>query len=622
MFLFGSVKVIFVKPKYMSKNSKKLSSEIKKTNLDVFLIITLLATVAVYMSSINSDILNFDDNEYFSNYPEILSLNFQSIKAYFSNYYVMMYQPLPVLSFAWCYTLFKFNLTGHHVINLLFHLINCILVYNFVGMLNPNIIVRRTVLFLFALHPLSVEAVMWISCRSSGMYTCFYLAGLLAYLNYKKSNSYKTLLICGLWFLLSLFSKAQAVTFPLALLALDFFYFKSGVTKKTIFEKLPFFLLSLAFGLAALLNSDTTENIAYMASAYSILDYFFILCYEAVWYLYKIVFPFNLSPIYVYPVKENDMLPILYYFAFVLAVGLIYLVYRNYKSKNYLIFGFAFFYLTIAITFQIIPSRLFIVADRYGYLPNIGIFYILACLLAEWKAGKISIFKGSRDRHWVLYLIGFAFMFLSFQQSKIWKNDETLANRIIDVNPETDYIGRAYGIRGNYKKNILQQPSQALSDYKKAMELDSSDLISRNQAAIIYLAMGDTLQAVLHYRLAHKADPLSPVPYTDLGVMYSVKNNFIKAEELADSALQINRNFPNALVLKAVCMLNLGNHKGAETVLSQCIKFNPGFPEGYKNRGIIRINNLNDKNGACLDFKKAAQLGDLDSKEILRSYCN
>jgi tetratricopeptide (TPR) repeat protein len=609
-------------PNRMGKNSKKLATNSKKTNIDGFLIITLLATVAVYMSSMKSDILNFDDNEYFSNYPEIFSFNLQSIKAYFSNYYVMMYQPLPVMTFAWSYSLFKFDLTGHHVLNLIFHLINCVLVYRLVAQLNPNVFVKRTVVFLFALHPLAVEAVMWISCRSSGMYTCFYLAGLLTYLDYKKTNSYKTLLLCGLLFLLSLFSKAQAVTFPIVLLILDYFHFKSGITKKSIIEKIPFLLLSIVFGIAALLNTDTVENIAFTASAYSILDYFFILCYESIWYLYKLLLPFNLSPIYVYPVKENGLLPVIYYVSLLAIVALIYLVYRNFKSRNYLLFGLLFFYVTIAITFQIIPSRLFVVADRYGYLPNIGLFYIIGCLLAEWKEGKINFLKGMNQNPWPMYLVAFGLMFLSFQQSKIWKTDETLSTRIIEANPETDYIARAYGIRGNYKKNISQQPEEALLDYKKAMELDSTDMISRNQAAVIYLAMGDTVRAISHYRLAHKADPLSPVPYTDLGVMFSVKSNFIKAQELADSALLINKKFPNALVLKAVCMLNLGNPKGAEAVLSQCIKFNPRFPEGYKNRGIIRINNLNNKNGACLDFNMAANLGDADAKEILRSYCN
>lgn len=601
-----------------TKNTKPVTAQ----KQDVFLIGLLVTTALVFWKGLNYDILNFDDNEYFTNYPEILNLSFESIKKYFTSYYVLMYQPLPVLSFALTNSLFKLDPTAHHIINLEFHLFNVFLVYKFIGKLDDRPFIKRSVAFLFALHPLAVEPVMWISCRSSSMYVCFYLLGLISYMNYKKFGDTKTLFICGIWFLLSLFSKVHAVTFPLVLLIIDVYHFKTGFKKGIFSEKAPFFLLSLLFGVAAILNTETSENIIFSSSAFSIIDYFFILFYELAWYLFKIIIPINLSPIYVYPVKSEGMLPIIYYASFFIIIGLGYLIYKIYKSRSYLLFGLLFFYVGLAFTFQILPSRLFIVADRYGYLANIGVFYILAHLFLEWKDGKIKWFHNFSGKEYVPYIIALSVIFLSFKQTSIWENNKTLADRIIEVNPENYYIARAYGIRANYEKDKLNNPEQALSDYNKAIELDSNDWISPYKAALISQTLGDSVSTIHYFELAIKADKTSPMAFTDWGVMLSAQNNFREALVLADSALARSKNFPNALLLKAVCKLNLGNALEAETILNQCIAKNPSFSPAYKNRGIIRINDLNKPKDACIDFKKAAELGEPGMEQILKDYCN
>jgi len=620
-FEIEQVKVIFVQTNKMSKKFKKAEVAPTGKKRDVFLLFTLGLTFLIFLKGLNYDILNFDDNEYFSNYSEILKLSFANVIKYFSKYYVLMYQPLPVLSFAITHALFDFSPAAQHALNLGFHLFNIYLVYTFVGLLNNKPGIKQTVAFLFALHPLAVEAVMWISCRSSVMYVCFYLLGLIAFLRYRENSDKKQLLLCYLWFLLSLLSKAQAVTFPLVLLCIEVFHFKTRLNWQLLMQKIPFFILSLIFGLVAIGDTDTGENMAFIANAFSGLDKIFLVFYELTWYLIKLIIPLNLSPIYVYPVKTDGLLPWIYYASALVFVVVAWLVFKNYKNRSYLLFGIVFFYLVLSVALQIIPSRLFIVADRYGYLPNIGIFYILACLFAEWKEGGIRIFSNFKDKTWLGYGIGAVLVLLSFLQVSVWENNLSLSDRIIDVNPETAYIGRAFGIRGNYKLNTLRKPDEALADYQKAAALDSTDLLSRYQMAMMYQSAGDSNTAIYYYRQAHKADPSSPMPLTDLGVLYSNQKKHLQAMALADSALKIEKNFPNAMVLKAVCMLNLGDPAGAEKQLSDCIQFNPDFPEAYKNRGIIRINDLKNKDGACQDFRKAADLGDKEAVDIVRSYC-
>lgn len=605
----------------MGKKPHNAAKSEKKPSKHSFLWITLGLTFLLYLRALDSAILNFDDNEYFSNYPEILNLSFSNVVKYFSGYYVLMYQPIPVFTFAWMHEWFGLNPAAHHGFNLLFHGFNIYLVYIFTGFLSQKTSVQNTVTFLFALHPLAVEAVLWISCRSSVLYVFFYLLGLIAYLKQKQTGNHKYLWLCAIWFLLSLFSKAQAVTFPLALLCIDFFHFKDYRIRQLVFSKIHLFALSVIFGVVAISDPDTNENMAYTLSRYSTPDNMFLFFYELVWYPIKVVLPLNLAPIYVYPALNNGGLPWEYYLAPVLIGGLLFVVAKKHRQLPYLVFGLIFFYTVLSVTLQVIPSRLFIVADRYGYLPNLGLFYIIAMLNHDWQTGTLKFLPGFKDKSYVGYAVAGILVVLSFLQTGVWENDLSLSDRIIQTNPPTSYIGRAYGIRANYKNNILRQSEEALKDYRRAASLDSTDLISRYQMAGIYLSAGDTATAVMYYKQAQKADPESPVPLTDLGVLYSNRRQFNEALSLAEQALRISKNFPNAMVLKAVCLLNMGKAVEAEQVLTDCIRIHPQFTEAYKNRGIIRINNLNNQSGACTDFQKAADLGDRDAEAILNSYC-
>ena len=605
----------------MPKPPKNIKQE-KKDQRDNFLIWVFLATILVFIKGMSSELLNFDDNEYFENYPEVLKLNFENIKKYFSSYYVLMYQPLPILSFALTYFFFKLDPTVHHIINLGFHILNIFLVYKFIGQLTDKPFVKKSVAILFAIHPLAVEAVMWFSCRSSGMYVCFYVLGLLAYIQYKKKGELKHLIFCSIWFILSLLSKAQAVTFPLALIVVDIFIFKVSIDKKLILNKIPFFLLSLFFGIITLLNKDTANNISFGSSNYSLTDYFFLLNYELLWYFLKVLWPVNLGPIVVYPPKVGGFLPIIYYIAPLVIGAIVYLVYKNFRTRTYIAFGVLLFFAILSVSLQILPSRQVIVADRYSYLPNIGLFFIIAHLYNDWLEGKIKCLKNFNGKKYMFYFISCLLMVVSFQQVKIWKNDITLANKIIEINPETDYIGRAYGIRANYKKDNLNDFPGALSDYKKALSLDSSDWIANYQTGLIYKSMDDYSNAIFYFDKAHKKNKLSPYPLADIGVIHIELKNFSLALSFADSSLKVSRNYPIALNLKAACLLNLGNAIEAETYFSKAIEINPNYIEAIKNRGIVRLKNLNNKNGACSDFRKAAELGEPGMEKILKEYCN
>ncbi|NUM32001.1 MAG: hypothetical protein HUU47_06720 [Bacteroidetes bacterium] len=583
--------------------------------IDNFLLFTALVAIVVFFKGLSSDILNFDDNEYFFNYPEILKLNFSNVLLYFKKYYVLMYQPLPVLSFAISNFLFGLNPFFHHFLNLAFHVFNIFLVYRFCRLLGANQTVVKITTFLFAVHPLVVEPVIWISSRSSVMYVCFYLIALIHYIQYKNNFKKLSLIYCFLFFILALFSKVHAVSFPLSIIVIEIFVFKTKIDFKFFIDKIPVFLLSLIFGVLAFLNTETTENIAFSSSVYTAYDYFFILNYEIIWYLVKILLPFELSPIYVYPIKTEGFLPYLYYVSAAVVAISIFTVFKLKKHKSIILFGILFFYSNLIFIFQIVPSRLFIVADRYGYLANIGVFYIIGNLISDFKT------QNKTKAEYFSYIAAVVLIILSFLQTKIWKNDKTLAEKIISINPETPYIARAYGIRANYYKDKEKRMDLALQDYLKAFSLDSNDWISPYQAALIYSTNGELQQANDYFKKSCKIENKSPLPYTDWGVLYSSLNDFKNAEICADSALSRAKYFSNALLLKSVCRLNFKDSVSALKILTLCIDKNPKFSPAYKNRGIIFFNNFKKTEEACIDFNKAHQLGEPGMQDILNYYC-
>jgi len=212
----------------------------------------LIATLISLYPNLNNEFVNWDDIIYVMNNDLIRSFSFDNFWKIFSSFYMGNYHPLPLLSFAFDYSIFEMDPFGYHLHNLILHLVNVGLVYFFAWhILNKQTIPSLVIALLFGIHPMHVESVAWISERKDLLYTTWYLLGLIAYVFYIKTSQRKYILWTLIAFLLSLLSKAQAVTFPLILLLLDYFYSRK-FTRLVILEKAPFFALALVFGLIAI----------------------------------------------------------------------------------------------------------------------------------------------------------------------------------------------------------------------------------------------------------------------------------------------------------------------------------------------------------------------------------
>ena len=258
----------------------------------VYLIFILILTVFLYSNSIHNGFVNWDDDNSILTNNDIRSFEKVHLFNMFNNSYNGMYQPVVMITFAINYAMHGLQPEGYHLTNLLFHLLNIILLFIFVKMLFRNNTLAAIIALIFAIHPLHVESVSWITERKDVVYAFFYLSSLIMYLWYIQSDFRKRFLFLAfLFFLFSLFSKTNAVTLPLIMIAIDMYYNRPK-NRMAIFEKVFFLLFSIIFGLIAIKSQEVLAAGIYKYVHYTIIDRLVIASHAFVFYIVKFIFPF------------------------------------------------------------------------------------------------------------------------------------------------------------------------------------------------------------------------------------------------------------------------------------------------------------------------------------------
>lgn len=599
--------------------AKQLTDTPRETNYNLLAWIIIAITGMVYSGCLNNAILNFDDLEYYNMYPEVINLSLASVKKIFTSYYLIMYQPLPVLTFAINYATTGMDPVPIHLMNVVMHLINIWLVFKFISELTEKKNIALIVAFLFALHPMNVEAVSWMSARSSSMYVLFYLLALRSYVRYHKTNfQTKHLIIAALYFIVSLFSKAQAVTLPVLLFAIDYYYNRK-LNAKLVLEKIPFFALSVIFGLITVMDSDTQGNLKDgMLISYNAIDLFFMVCYSFAFYFVKLIVPANLCGIYVYPPKTGGSLPWEYYASPVLLLAILFLLYRFRKNRA-VIFGAALFFITISINIQLIPSRLFITTDRYAYFPYIGLFFIIGYIYNQLQQNEALAKKYLQTFGIVLVAAGLVYCYAIWERNKTWNNDYVFLTDIIEKNEPVPYISRAYGNRGNYFLNN-GMINEALADFTSALKVKPDDGQSYYNRAITYVKVSRWQEALADLDSSIKYNPKFALSYSNMAfIRYNLKD-YNGALEAANKCITIKPDLPEVYNIRAAVYFSINNLPAAEKDLDKALSLKKDFSDAYKNRGILYMN-TNRKAQACSDFQNAKLYGDQTVDALINTTC-
>ncbi|MDQ1296752.1 MAG: O-GlcNAc transferase, partial [Bacteroidota bacterium] len=421
------------------------------------LAIIVLISFFAYIPVFQNGFVLWDDDIYIQNNPLIYSINLKEI---FSKYVLGNYHPLTILTLAIEYHFFGLNETGYHAVNLLFHLMNVILVFYAVFILSEKAGVALVASLFFGIHPMHVESVAWAAELKDLLYTFFFLASYILYMKYLKERRKNFYIFALLLFLASLLSKAMAASLPVVLILTD--YFKGRIINfASLRDKIPFFLLAVAFGIVAVLaqKSFGATDVVNFTFAQRLV----FACYGFISYLFKLFFPLNLSAYYPYPVNSGESIPIQYYAYFILFAGLVTAIIYSIRVTKKIFFGTGFFAITIFLVLQLYPVGGAIMADRYSYIPSIGIFYLAGeGFILLWNK-KLKIIN-------VVFLVAFTVFFSvrTYARCGIWNNTMTLWNDVISQYQTIPFV---YNNRGNAFV-AEKQYDRAFDDFNKAIELD------------------------------------------------------------------------------------------------------------------------------------------------------
>jgi tetratricopeptide (TPR) repeat protein len=577
----------------------------------------VLFTLAVYVKSVNNDFINWDDDKLVYQNEDIKKLDVSHIKKLFSSFYVQMYQPLSSLTYAIEYHFFGINAKVSHFNNILLHVLNSILVFLLLFRLTRNNLVSWLTAILFAIHPMHTESVAWIAERKDLVYTFFYLLSLMFYVGYlEKGYNIKYLLISLLFFILSLFSKSAAVTLPLVLILLDWYKGRKLNIKNNL-DKIPFFLLSLIFGIITLYSQLGFAPPKELYEHQSFIDRIFVASYSLVFYLFKFLIPVKLSALHPFPVKSSIFLPPFYYISFCIVILGLYLLYR-YRNrilpeslKRDLWFGLIFFICCISIVLTL-PVGAAVVAERYSYVPYIGLMFVFSAITSHiYKQNK------QKTRKILIAILGILiilFSLISFNRLSVWKERIVFWTDIIQKYPLK--VPLAYHNRGlTYYRN--GDYKNAINDFNVVISQKPSYPYTYSYRGLSKSALNEPLGAIADFSNALRLTDNVCEFYNNRGIEYMKIKNYDAAFNDFNSSIRVNPNFPDPYSNIGLLFLETGRPMDAISYFSQAIEISPKIHEPYYNRGLA-YNAMQEYQASINDYNKALALNNL----FAPAYCD
>jgi len=399
-----------------------------------------LACIAVYFPILGHDFLTaWDDGwQVFNEYTETWSLaNFWYI---LTEYYHGQFSPSNQILYTILHRFVGYHPACFHLMSLILHIGNSLLIF---------IILRRILIFrltaeaehkilsvslgvalLFAIHPLQVESVAWISASKILVYTFFYLLALWFYLCFlekgKKGIFYFAVLLC---YVVSFGGKEQAIMLPLCLLLIDYVYRRNFRESALWYEKMPIMVLTVVFVYTTMESTGHVQTLV-SGQTYPLLHRFVFTCYAFFEYIVKTFFPFNLLYLYPFPMLIGEPLPTRFwiYPALLLVIGA---GFWKFFWQRYVLLGLLWFVIHISMMLHILPlPRLSIVADRYIYLAFPGLFFIMAWYIySVWE-------MRAQYRRWIFAgCIAFLLLLgaIAHHRANVWHDNASLKRGVQEM---------------------------------------------------------------------------------------------------------------------------------------------------------------------------------------------
>lgn len=598
------------------------------------LLIAVLTALSYLPILQNGFIESWDDDRYILENRFIEELSLERTAEIFTIYYDGHYHPLTLISLAVDHAIAGDSPKAYHLVNLLIHLLNALLVFFFV-----HLLLRRQKLFiagmtglLFGLATVHVESVAWAAERKNLLYTSFFLASLISYLSYIREGKKSRYLLSLLLFLLSLLSKASALSLAPTLLLLDYFENRRLLSRRVLSEKIPFFLLAIAAGVVAVYAQKHTWGEDLSQDHYSFFERVLYASIAFILYISKLAFPFRLSAFYPYP-----SLPVVAgILCLLLSISVAAIAFYYRRRSRVISFGILFFIINIIMLLKLfeVPAGDYYMADRYVYAASPGILLIISIgieklLSYRRKFGKLLLVPV------IIYLL---LIFLqTFNRVSVWRSDEPFYSDIIDKHPRESV---AYLNRGAYRKktgnlrgalhdftaavefrpgdfkgyanrgavyNELRQYDKALQDLEKAAGLKPGSAEIMGNLGFAKLNSGLYREAVQDFNRAIGLDPGLAENYLNLGTAWFSLGNLRAAIENYNLALERKPDYVNALYNRGLARINLNLPGKARSDLTRVLELDPRHADAYMNRAVT-WSKAGDFDRAFADYARALEI--------------
>ncbi len=518
-----------------------------KSNNRRDLIVICLFSIAIFSIYLpvlhNGFIVNFDDHAYVTGNPSVRAgLTYSGVIWALTTVHSYNWHPLTWISHMLDVQFFGLDPTGHHLVNVLFHIANSLLLFGILRKLTAAFWRSLFVAAIFAVHPLHVESVAWIAERKDVLSTFFAFLAVSAYVDYARSSNTFRYFLAFLFFILSLMAKQMFVTLPFLLLLLDYWPLSrwrsampdpdGSMTKPRprplsflIIEKIPLFILTVASSAvtyyvqkkAGALNMDT-PLLLNMGNA-------LISCLK---YVAKMFWPYPLAAIYPFNPDGINYLNVIVASAFILVTS--YLAFRQMKNRPYFLVGWLWYLGTLVPVLGFVRIGDHAMADRYTYVPLIGLVVTLVWgsdeLIQRLHLNKKTVVALS-----IVVLSVLAFMTL--KQTTYWKNDIVLFEHAIEVTkdnaPAHKRLGLAYGFLMNVEKATSERKIAMLLHYQSLRKIKPNDFEVRFMLGNSYMEFLRYDEAIGEYLVCVGLNAKSSKVYNNLGIAYSNNGNIIEA---------------------------------------------------------------------------------------------
>jgi tetratricopeptide (TPR) repeat protein len=499
----------------------------------------VLVTVVAYLPVCTNGFANYDDNVYVTNNENVKNgFTGQSLFWAFTSNHAENWHPLAWLSHILDYQLFGLNPLGHHLTSVLLHIINTLLLFYILHKMTGAVWPGAFVACLFAIHPLHVESVAWVSERKDVLSALFWFLTILAYARYTQRPSIPRYAGALILFSLGLMAKPMLVTLPFALLLLDYWPLNRPVNSKhsilnLLFEKIPFFTLS-AISSVITYNLQTKTDLDILSLGARISNA--LVSYIS--YIGKMIYPAGLAVFYPHPVGVMPAWKVILA-AVLFAVVTTAAIFAA-RRRRYLLVGWLWYLGTLVPVIGIVQVGDQAMADRYTYLPSVGIFIIIAWSAAEVlgkiRTGKIVLTASSA-------LILTVLLMCTRIQISYWQDSVTLFERAISVTKNNYKMHYALG----YELISQGRLDEGITHYHRALEIAPTNAEIHFNLANTLRRQGKVGEAIEEYHLAlqHKKDYADA--HNNLGYVLLSQGNFDEAMAHFGEALKINPDLGPAL---------------------------------------------------------------------------